>query len=83
MSVFFKIREIEKQIKRSPYYNTVKTHFVSWRDWNINMTAEDKKALTAPYQKNIVIIGLATKEDNAEFGDMIQANWQKQADEKR
>lgn len=83
MSVFFKIREIEKQIKKHSRCDIEKTHFVSWRDWNINMTAEDKEALTAPYRKNIVIIGLATKEDNAEFSDMIQADWQKQADEKR
>ena len=74
---------LEKRISRledDSGMNEPKIHFITWRQDHF-MTDEEYKAMLDPKRDNIVIEGLPTKEDYAEFGDIIRQEIQEAKEE--
>ena len=74
---------LEKRISRlenDSGMNEPKLHFITWRQDHF-MTDAERKAMLDPRRDNIVISNLPTKEDYAEFGDIIRQEIQEAKEE--
>ncbi len=74
---------LEKRISRlenDSGMNEPKLHFITWRQDHF-MTDAESEAMLDPKRQSIVIEGLPTKEDYAEFGDIIRQEIQEAKEE--
>jgi len=81
LSIKHRLQNIDRTLKKLPYFNSMKIHFVPWREYHF-MTDEDRAAMTAPYAENLVIVELPTKDDEAEHGELLKQLRQQAKDER-